>query len=92
MMTRGSIISGIVPEGRSLIISIATAMIAVAAVIEHYWTCYPTLIMSISYPLVPSFQYFRRIGVRNPGLKGHETLVDFFFFFDAQFAVKDTGK
>ena len=80
-MTRGSIISGIKPEGRSLIISIAMAMMAVAAVSECYWTCNSTLIMNSSYPLLPSSQYFRRTGLETQAWKVTKPSWIFFFFF-----------
>ena len=79
-MARGSIISGIKPEGRSLIISIAMARMAVAAVSECYWTCNSTLIMNSSYPLLPSSQYFMRTGLETQAWKVTKPSWIFFFF------------
>lgn len=87
-MARGSIISGIKPEGRSLIISIAMAMMAVAAVSERYCTWDSTLIM-IQLPSAPSSQYFRRTGLETQAWKVTKPSR---IFFNVMFIVKDTGK
>lgn len=88
-MARGSIISGIKPEGRSLIISIAMAMMAVAAVSERHCTCNSALIMSSSYPLLPSSQYFRRTGLETQAWKVTKPSR---IFLNVMFIIKDTGK